>query len=138
MLGRKKGKPSKPYITVEVFQLAKQKSKARKEQKSEEYKSLKREIRTKIRRDKTKWLEKECARITEANAERKSKQFFQQIKKVNGAFPHVQGRSQSLNEKEGNRLTEMNDVLKKWQEYGQQLFDRKSIEHSPESPYMNY
>ena len=94
-----------------MFLLTQGKSKARKEQRWEDYKSLKREIRAKIRRDKTNWLEKECAKITIANAERKSKQFFQQIKKVKGAFPQVQGRSQSLNNKEGNTLTEMNDIL---------------------------
>ena len=136
-LGRKKGKPSKPYITEEVFQLAKLKSKARKEQKWEEYKSLKKEIRAKIRSDKAKWLEEECAKITEANAERKSKQFFQQIKKVKGAFPQVQGRSQSLNNKEGNTLTEMNDILKRWHEYGQQLFDT-GIEKPIEPPDLSY
>ena len=67
-LGKKKGKPSKPYISEEVFLLAQEKSKARKEQRWEDYKSLKREIRAKIRRDKTNWLEKECAKITIANA----------------------------------------------------------------------
>ena len=65
--------------------MLRKKSKARKEQRWEDYKSLKREIRAKIRRDKTNWLEKECAKITIANAERKSKQFFQQIKMVKGA-----------------------------------------------------
>ena len=136
-IGRKKGKPSKPYITDEVFQLAKQKSKARKEHKWEQYKSLKSEIRAKIRRDKIKWLEEECAKITEANAERKSKKFFQQIKKVKGAFPQVQGISQSLNNKDGNTLTEMKDILKRWYEYGQQLF-QTDIEKPTEPLDLNY
>ena len=136
-LGKKKGKPSKPYISEEVFLLAQEKSKARKEQRWEDYKSLKREIRAKIRRDKTNWLEKECAKITIANAERKSKQFFQQIKKVKGAFPQVQGRSQSLNNKEGNTLTEMNDILNRWHEYGLQLVDTH-IEKQPKPPDLSY
>ena len=46
-LGMKKHKHSKPYIRDEVFQLAKEKSQARKNSNHEEYKRLKKEIRTK-------------------------------------------------------------------------------------------
>ena len=40
-VGPKRNKPSKPYITDEVFQLAKDKSQARKNSNKEEYKRLK-------------------------------------------------------------------------------------------------
>ena len=44
----------------EVIALAKKKSEARKFKRESEYKELKREIKTKIHRDKKKWLEDEC------------------------------------------------------------------------------
>merc|ERR1712154_490436 len=50
-LGKKKSKPRKPFISEEVFQLAKEKSKARKNNGPDLYKELKKEIRQKIRRD---------------------------------------------------------------------------------------
>ena len=67
------------------------------------------------------WLEQECAKITEANALRKSKQFFQQIKKLKKTS--FQPQSQSINSKTGSILTELNDVLARWNEYGKQLFE---------------
>ena len=120
-LGTRKRKPDKPYITEEVFQLAKEKSKARTQNKSE-YKRLKKEVRQKIRRDKVAWLEFECSQITQANIERKSKQLFQQIKKVKSNTSHV--RNQCINNKDGKTLTEieMKDVLQRWNEYGTELF----------------
>ena len=86
-LGRKKSKPLKPFISEEVFRLAKEKSNARKSNNKEEYKRLKKEVRTKLRRDKAAWLERECSLITEANAERQSKKLFQQIKKLKPSGP---------------------------------------------------
>ena len=58
-LGLRKGKPPKPFISEEVFRLAKEKSKARKNNDVHEFKRLKKEIRQKVRRDKIAWLEKE-------------------------------------------------------------------------------
>ena len=49
----------------------------------------------------------------------------------------MQGRSQSLNNKEGNTLTEMNDILNRWHEYGLQLFDTH-IEKQPKPPDLSY
>ena len=121
-VGPKRNKPSKPYITDEVFQLAKDKSQARKNSNKEEYKRLKKEIRAKIRRDKVDWLARECSQITEANMERKSKKPFQQIKKVKNVS-HVHVKTQSINAKDGTTLTEIEDILNRWHEYGQQLFD---------------
>ena len=121
-VGPKRNKPSKPYITDEVFQLAKDKSQARKNSNKEEYKRLKKEIRAKIRRDKVDWLARECSQITEANMERKSKKLFQQIKKVKNVS-HVHVKTQSINAKDGTTLTEIEDILNRWHEYGQQLFD---------------
>ena len=129
-LGLKKGKPKKPFITEEVFQLAKEKSKARKNNNWVEYKRLKKEIRQKIRRDKVAWLEHECSQITQANIDRKSKLLFQQVKKVKSNASQV--RNQCINDKAGTTLTEMDDVLQRWHEYGTELFDTTSAE--PESP----
>ena len=81
-LGRKKYRKPKPYISEEVMELAKRKSQARKTGKNIEYSDLKREIKSKVRRDKKKWLEEECAKINKHNENRKSRELFEQIKKV--------------------------------------------------------
>ena len=121
-LGKRKSKPSKSFISDEVFQLAKEKSKARRNNNKAEYKRLKKEVRTKLRRDKRDWLAHECSLVTEANAERKSKKLFDQIRKLKPTSTYI--KNQSLNDKNGTTLTETADVLKRWTEYGSALFQR--------------
>ena len=120
-LGEKKRKPSKTYIFEEVLNLAKEKSQARKSNDKAEYERLRREVKRKLRRDKAEWLEKECSKITEANSERKSKEIFDQIKKLKPV--NFQAKSLSMNTKECKTLTETKDVLNIWHEYGKELFD---------------
>ena len=93
------------------FNLQRKKSRARKDHNHEEYKRLKREIRTKVRRDKLNWLKQECSQITEANIARNSKKLFDQIKKLKPSCGNI--KSQSLNDKSGNLLNETKEVLKR-------------------------
>ena len=98
-----------------------EKKKARKENKVAEYKRLKREIKRQIRSEKREWLEKECSKITAANEHRKSKEVFQQICKVKGQSIHIQ--NQCVKNKEGKTLTEKEEILSQWHNYGKELFD---------------
>ena len=47
--------------------------------KTEEYKRLRREVRARMSKYKAEWLENDCAKITEANMERKSKKLFDRL-----------------------------------------------------------
>ena len=75
-----------------------------------------------MRRDKAQWLENECAQITEANMERKSKKLFDQIKKIKTNGKRSNSSQCSINDKNGKTLTEKDDVLERWHEYGSSLF----------------
>ena len=121
-LGKKTRKASKPYISEEVMELARKKSQARKNNKKEEYQELKREIKSKVRRDKEAWLEAECAKITQSNVQRKSKEMFQQIAKI--SYKKFQATNQCVNNKKGETLTETEDILARWHEYGKTLFEK--------------
>ena len=134
-IGFRKNKPKTPYISDEVFQLAKDKSDARTRNEAE-YKRLKKEVRQKIRRDKKAWLEHECSLITQANIDRKSKVLFQQIRKVKSQASQV--RNQSINSKDGTTRTEMEDVLNRWHEYGTELFDRDTTVESETLPDLTF
>ena len=48
-LGKRKSRTSEPFISDEVFQLAKEKSKAHRNGNKAEYKRLKKEVRIKLR-----------------------------------------------------------------------------------------
>ena len=126
VLGTKKKKPPKPFLSNEVLDLIEKKRKARIENKKEEYKRLKREVRRTIRKDKSTWLENECAKITEANAEKKSKELFKHIGKVKRKNT-ICFQNQTLKDSNGETLTEMEQILSRWHEYGSSLFDSMDI-----------
>ena len=86
----------------------------------------------KIRKEKREWLEQECAKITTANEQRKSKELFQQIKKVKG--DKLYARNQCIKDKDGNTLTDAKDVLNRWHDYGKGLFSFENKEDAPEFP----
>ena len=134
-LGRAKKKTNKPYISDEVRMLAKEKSQARRENKKDEYKRLKREIRQKIRRDKNNWLQQECSKITTANAERKSKEVYNQIRKVTSSS--FKPQNAAINNEMGETLTETEEILNRWHEYGQELFknghNRESMQNESDN-----
>ena len=135
ILGKKESKKTKPYVSEEILQLSRDKRKARIENKKEEYKKIKKEIRKKIRKEKREWLEQECAKITTANEQRKSKELFQQIKKVKG--DKLYSRNQCIKDKDGNTLTDAKDVLNRWHDYGKGLFSYENREDAAEFPTEN-
>ena len=80
---------------------------------------LKREIQRKMRRDKCIWLEEECAIVEKAHNLRKSKEMFQQIRKIK--LKHTANQI-SVNDKDGNAINEPRKGMERWCEYGEELF----------------
>ena len=123
-LGRKRHKKPKPYISDEVKELAKQKSDARKMKNTDQYKKLKREIKSKIRRDRRIWLEQECEKINEHNENRKSRELFEQVRSLKQT--KFKAQNQCINKSDGTTLTEPQKILGRWHEYGNTLFNTKN------------
>ena len=132
-LGKRKRKPGKPYISDEVMELAKRKSEARKQKNWIEHKQLKREIQSKLRRDEKDYLEKECAKVTECNQERKSREMFEQITKIKTTST-IKAQNQCISNKKGETLTETKDILTRWHEYGTDLFVTNTKTTDTKSP----
>merc|ERR1711867_264482 len=81
-LGEKKSKKPWPWISLEVMDLAKAKSQAKKNGDRDKYATLKKEKKSKVKRDYRQWLRDGCEKIQESDENRKSKELFNQIKKV--------------------------------------------------------
>ena len=93
----KENKTWKAIHQDEVIELARKKSETRKLKNHTEYKKLKREIQSKLRRDERDYLEKkECAKVTECNQERKSREMFEQITKIKSTA-YIKGQNQCIN-----------------------------------------
>ena len=82
ILGKKKSKKTKPWISKESIEMSEKKREARIANDRVEYVRLRSEIQKKIRADKRAWLEQQCGLIDEFDKQHKSKELFRQIKVV--------------------------------------------------------
>eukprot|EP00117_Sycon_ciliatum_P002825 scpid39255/ scgid7883/ len=120
--GRKK--PPKPWISEEVIALAERKRIARCTGKDQEYKDLKLEVRRRIRCDRRKWLEDKCKHIESSGRNHDIREVFNIIKSIKKSS--FRPNQACINAADGTTLTEKEDVLLRWCEYGQQLFGQPS------------
>ena len=76
ILGKKRNKKTKPWISEESINLSIKKREARLKNDRVEYVKLRAEIQKKLRADKRLWLEQQCGLIDEFDKKHKSKELF--------------------------------------------------------------
>ena len=99
----------------------------RKEAKSkgekERYKHLNAEFQRIARRDKKYFLSDQCKEIQENNRMGKTRDHFKKIRDNKGTFHAKMG---SIKDRNGLDLTEAEDIKKRWQEYTEELYKKRS------------
>ena len=120
VLGKRRKKKSKPWISSETLEITEKKRNARKNGNRMEYVRLKAEVQKCIRSDKRKWLEEQCAKIDEFDRKHQSKAFYKQIKATNSRKFHTS--QLPIKDKNKNTLTDKNKIMQRWKEYGEDLF----------------
>ena len=75
------------------------------------------------RRDKKAFLSDQCKGIEENNRMGKTRDFFKKIRDTKGTFYAKMG---SIKDRNGMDLTEAEDVKKRWQEYTEELYKKRS------------
>ena len=75
------------------------------------------------RRDKTAFLNDPCREIEENNRMGKTRDLFKEIRDTNGTFHTKMG---SIKDRNGMDLTEAEDIKKRWQEYTEELYKKRS------------
>ena len=108
----KKGSPQEPWITEEVLELSKERSKLKQEKIKDpslrpRYNFLNREIHRKTKDCKDKWLQDLCSKVENAHQAAKSKEVYSTIKKITKT---TSTRIQSVKNKAGKVLTEQEEV----------------------------
>ena len=91
--------------------------------KKEKYNHLNAEFQRIARRDKKAFLSEQCKEIEENNRMGKTRNLFKKIRHTKGTF-HV--KMGSIKDRNGRDLTEAEDMKKRWQEYTEELFRKKS------------
>ena len=124
VLGRKRRK-IQPWVTNEVLDLCDKRRELKgKRHTSVEalanYQKANREVRTKMRAAKEEWIEEQCDNIEKGMETGNSKQAYSTLKALTKTS---QPRANVIDDKDGNLLTDSDEVLKRWTEYCSNLYN---------------
>ena len=95
----------------------------------ERYTLLNAEFQRISRRDKKASLSNQCKEIEENKRMGKTRDLFKKIRDTKGTF-HV--KIGSIKDRNGQDLTEAEDIKKRWQEYTKELYKKKHL-HDPDN-----
>ena len=87
------------------------------------YTHLNTEFQRIARRHKKAFLSDQCKEIEENNRMGKTRDLFKKIRDIKGTFHAKMG---TIKERNGMDLTEVQDIKKKWQEYSEELYKKRS------------
>ena len=76
-----------------------------------------------IVKDKKAFLSDQCKEIEENNRMGKTRDLFKKIRDTNGTF---HAKMSSIKDRNGMDLTEAEDINKRWQEYTEELYKKRS------------
>ena len=77
-----------------------------------------------VRRDKKAFLHDQCKEIEENNRMGKTRDLFKKIRDTKGAFHAKMG---TIKDRNGMDLKEAEGIKKRWQEYREELYRKRSL-----------
>ena len=75
------------------------------------------------RRDKKGFLSEQCTEIEENNRMGETRDLFKEIRVTKGTF---HAKMSSIKDRHGKDLTEAENIKKRWQEYTEELYKKRS------------
>ena len=119
-----------------VLQIAVKRREAKSKGEKERFKHLNAECQRIARRDQKAFFSDQCKEIEENNRMGNTKDLFKKIRDTKGTFHAKMG---SIKDRNGMDLTEAEDIKKRWQEYTEKLYKKRSsrpresrwCDHSP-------
>ena len=123
----KKCKKAK-WLSEEASQIAVKRREVKSKGEKERYKHLNAELQRIARRDKKAFLRNQCKEIEENNRMGKTRDLFKKMKDTKGTFHAKMG---SKKERNCMDITETEDIMKRWQEYTEELY-KKDL-HDPDN-----
>ena len=119
---KKKCKKAK-WLSEEALQIVEKKREVKSKGEKERYKHLNAEFQRIARSDKKAFLSDQCKEIEENNRMGKTTDLFKKIRDTKGT---VHAKMDSIKDRNGMDLTEAEDIKKRWQEYTEELYKKKS------------
>ena len=119
---KKKCKKAK-WLSEEALQIAEKRRKAKGKGEKERYTHLNSKFQRIAKGDKKAFLSDQCKEIEENNRTGKTRDLFKKIRDTKGIFHAKMG---SIKDKKVMDLTEAEDIKKRWQEYIEELIQKRS------------
>ena len=119
---KKKCKKAK-QVSEEALQIDERRREAKNKGEKERYTHLNAELQRIARRNKKAFLGDQCKEIKENNRMGKTKDLFKKIRDTKGSFHAKRGK---IKDRTGIKLTEAEDIKKRWQEYTDELYQKRS------------
>jgi len=116
------------WLSEEALQISVKRREAKSKGEKERYKHLNAEFQRIARRDKKDFLSDQCKDIEENNRMGKTRDLFKKIRDTKGTFHAMMC---SIKDRNGMDLTEAEDIMKRWQEYTEELY-KKDL-HDPDN-----
>ena len=118
----KKCKKAK-WLSEEALQIAVERREAKSKGETERYSHLNEEFQRIARRDKKAFLSDQCKEIEENNRIGETRDLFKKIRDTKGTFHAKMGTIKDRNVMD---LTEAEDIKKRWHEYTEELYKKRS------------
>ena len=119
---KKKCKKAK-WVSEEVLQIAEKRREVKGKGEKERYTHLNAEFQRIIRRAKKAFLSDQCKEIEGNNIMEKTRNLFKKIRDTKGTFHAKMG---IIKDRNCMNLTEAEDTKKRWQEYTEELYKKRS------------
>ena len=87
------------------------------------YRHLNAEFQRRARRDKKAFLSNQCKEIEENNRMGKTRDLFKKIRDTKATF---HAKISTIKDRNGMDLIEAEDIKKRWQEYTEELYKKRS------------
>ena len=117
------GKKIKQVLQEEALQIPVKRREVKSQGEKERYKHLNAEFQRITRRDKKAFLSNQCKEIEENNRMENTRDLFKKIRDTKRTFHAKMGLIKGRN---GMDLTEAEDIKKRWQEYIEELYKKRS------------
>ncbi|XP_072039529.1 uncharacterized protein [Amphiura filiformis] len=115
------------WVTEDILDMCDKRRKLKKDKNTpagtKGYKKVSKQIRQSMNKAKDHWIKKQCTELEESLEKNNSRRAFQI---VNDLTKPRQPRVKTIQDKEGNCLTEEEDILKRWTEYCSDLFNHQT------------
>ena len=111
------------WLSEEALQIAVKRREAKSRGEKERNKHLNAEFQRIARRDKKAFLRDQCKEIEENNRLGKTRDLFKKIRDTKGTF---HAKMSTIKDRNCMDLTEAEDIKKRWQEYTEELYKKRS------------